>query len=359
MIDADGGGAAIVDNLTGNKKVGVAIAAGVSVAVNDETTTVAAYLDNAQVGHGVAVGITAENSSTIDAVTVAGAAVFSNTTIVGLAFSGAGAGSGNDVQNTIQAFVEDCTGMQPQSVSLAAIDASQISATAIAIALSVSLNDASGIATAISMGGTATSNQIENTIEAYIQNSTISALGSVTIESVESSSIDALCVGAAFADSTAGNGVSLAGAGAGAIAINTIANVVSASIMDNSFVNSNGITISAFDSATIDASADGSAVAIGTGGAGVGIGLALGLSVAKNTISDDVLAAVQGSTVFSSGSLSLIATSQNSIDVAGDPRSRYPWASPAEHIPIGIAAVRCGQPTRQTRFRTDQPDPSD
>ena len=314
LIDADGGGAAIADDLTGGKRVGVAIAAGVSVAVNDETTTVAADLDNAQVGHGVPISITAENSSTIDAVTVAGAAVFNNTTSVGLAFSGAGAGSGNNIQNTIQAFVEDSAGMEPQSVSLAAIDDSQITAKAIAIALSVALVDSSGVATAISMGGTATVNQIENDVEAFVADSTISALGAVTIEAVESSTIDAVCVGAAAAVATTGDGVSVAGAGSGAVAINTIANFVSASIKENSSVNSNGITLSALDSATIDANADGGSLALGTSGAGIGISVSLAASVAKNTISDQVLAAVDDSSVTSGSKLSLSATSQNSIE---------------------------------------------
>ena len=83
-IDADGGGAAIADDANWrHANVGVAIAAGVSVAVNDATTTVAAYLDDAQVGIGVPINIAAENSSTIDAVTVAGAAVFSQTQVYG------------------------------------------------------------------------------------------------------------------------------------------------------------------------------------------------------------------------------------------------------------------------------------
>jgi hypothetical protein len=341
MIDADGGGAAIVDDLTGGKKVGVAIAAGVSVAVNDETTTLASYLDNAQVGHGVDIGIAAENSSTINAVTVAGAAVFSDTSQVGLVFNGAGAGSGNNIQNTIQAYVLDCAGIQPQSLLLAATDDSQISATAVAVAMSVALTNASGVATAISMGGTATVNEIKNTVEAFIENSTISALGSATIEAVESSSIDALCVGAALAYATTANGVSLAGAGVGAVAINTISNVVSASIDENSVFHIDGLTVSALDVAAINASSDGGALAIGTGGVGAGIGLSLAASVAKNTISDDVLAAVDDSTVSSSGNLSLIATSQNGIDALVISIAVSAGIAGGD-IPIGVAAAGAG-----------------
>ena len=241
-------------------------------------------------GQGVAISIAATNSSTINAVTVGGAAVFSNTSQVGLAFSGAGAGSGNNIQNTIQAYVLDCAGMQPQSLSLAATDNSQINATAVAVAMSVAVADDTGVATAISVGGTATLNQIENDVEAYVANSTISALGPVTIKSVESSSIEAICVGAAVADAETAEGVSLAGAGAGAVAINTISNTIAASVKDNSVVSSSAFTLSALDSAAITASADGGALAIGIGGVGVGIGLSIGVAVAKDTISDQVLA---------------------------------------------------------------------
>ncbi len=211
-IDADGGGAAIAVSLAGPQAIGVAIAAGASVAVNNETSTLAAFLDNAQVSAGVAIDIAAENSSTINAVTVAGAAVFSNATDLGLAFSGAGAGSGNTIENTIQAYVQNCNGLDPGALSLLAADNSQISANAVAVAMSVALADVFGISTAISMGGSATVNQVDNDVEAFVDNSTITAVGSVTIESVESSTITALSVGAAFAVADAGVGITAAGA---------------------------------------------------------------------------------------------------------------------------------------------------
>ena len=67
-IAADGGGAAIALSLGGSQAVGVTIAAGVSVAINNVTSTVAAFLDNAPVS-GDAITISAANSSTINAVT--------------------------------------------------------------------------------------------------------------------------------------------------------------------------------------------------------------------------------------------------------------------------------------------------
>ena len=317
-INADGGGAAIALAINPKGAAGVSIAAGDSVAENNVTSTVAAYLDHAQVPGPGPIDIEATNSSTIDAVTVAGAAIFSQTQAVGLAFGGAGAGSGNYIHNTIQAYVSDSQGLQPQSLTLSAKDQSQIDAKAIAAAITAALTaGASGSSSAISMGGSATVNSVANTVAAFVDQSTIAAAGPVTVEATESSMISGLAVGAAFAVAAAGSplGDGVAGAGAGAASSNTIANVVSANISHNSTVGQTGaagITLKAVDTATISASADGGAVA--NDAALVGISLAVGSAVATNHITDQVLAYVDGSVVTSAGGLSVKATSQNSID---------------------------------------------
>jgi hypothetical protein len=352
-IDADGGGAAIAISLGGTQALGVAIAVGASVAVNDVTTTVAGYLDDAQVGNDVPVAVASDDSASITAVTVAGAAVFTNAKDVGLAFSGAGAGSGNTIDNTIEAYVEDCKGMQPASLSLLATDNSVISATAVAVALSIALADVFGLSTAISMGGSATVNQVGNDVESFVDDSTITPMGPVKIASVESSSITAVSVGAAFAISNTSAGISAAGAGDGAVATNSISNVVSASIQDKSDLNqtgNGGMTISALDSATIDASADGGALSIGTADVGAGIGLAIGASVAVNTISDQVQADVDNSSVSSAGNLSFTATTQNSIEsvVISLSFALAAAGSGSAPIPIGVAVSGAGAGANNT-----------
>ncbi len=346
-IDADGGGAAIALSLGGNQAAGVAIAVGASVAVNNVTSTVTAYLDQATVSGNVPIDIAAENRSTIDAVTVAGAAVFTNTKQLSLAFSGAGAGSGNYIHNTIQAYVQDCDSLQAQSLSVTATDASQISALSIAVALSVALADVLGLTTAVSMGGSATVNQVGNDVEAFLDHSTVAVIDAIDIQAVESSTIKTQSVGAAFATSVASGGISAAGAGAGAVSTNTISNVVSASIKDGTSVEQLGdgnVTVQALDSASIDASADGGALALGAAGLGIGVGLAVGASVAVNSISDQVVADIDDSSVSTIGGLSVTATTQNSTDalVIALSISLGVSGGGAAPIPIGVAASGAG-----------------
>ena len=336
------------------KSFGVAIAAGASVAVNDVTTTVSAYLDNAQVGFDVPVVHRGREQLDDQRRDGGGCGrVQQHATTLGIAFSGAGAGSGNTIDNTIQAYVEDCTGMQPESLSVLATDHSVITATAVAVAMSVALADVFGLATAISMGGSATVNQINNDVEAFVDDSTLTPVGPVKIESVESSSITAVSVGAAFAASNTSIGISAAGAGAGAVATNTIANVVSASIKGQSHLNqtgSGGITVSALDSAAIVASADGGAISLGIADIGIGIGLAIGASVAVNNVSDQVSADLDDSTLSSAGNVSLTAMTQNSIEsVVTSLSFALGLAGAASFpIPIGIAVAGAGAAASNT-----------
>lgn len=79
---------------------------GASVAQNELTGTVSATVTAAQLGGG-AVTVAADNTSLIEALTFAGAAIFGVSNSVGLAFSGAGAGSGNKIHNVVEAIVRN------------------------------------------------------------------------------------------------------------------------------------------------------------------------------------------------------------------------------------------------------------
>jgi len=337
-IQADGGGVAIALSLS-TESVGISIAAGASVAVNQVTGTVEAYLVGVAVSGGASILVSAENSSTIDAVTVAGAAIFSNTSALGLAFGGAGAGSGNTIQNAIRAYVRDSDITQAGSLSLTATDDSRITAHAVALALAVQIGSG-GIGTAVSMGGTATVNAIGNEVEAFVEDSTVSVAGPIAVQAIESSSIFALSVGVAVAAAIGGQATLAAGV-AGSFASNDIANTVSAHITESTALGNGSILVQSQDTSTIFATADGGAVGVGVGTL-VGIGLAVGIAIADNTIANQVLAYADDSTIISStGGVVIAATAENDIEAIVISLSISAGVAFGK-VPIGIAVSGSG-----------------
>ncbi|MBT7080527.1 MAG: hypothetical protein HN929_03510, partial [Chloroflexi bacterium] len=123
-------------------------------------------------------------------------------------------------------------------------------------------------------------------VNAYVLDSSIMSNGEVKVEAVSTQTIDAIVISGSVAASAGSTGVSVAGAGSGAI------NLISADVM--SYINGNGelgidagsISLKAEDKSTINAITGAATLAAGFGGTGVAV--AIGIAAAHNSISNEV-----------------------------------------------------------------------
>ena len=165
------------------------------------------------------------------------------------------------------------------------------------------------------IGYDADGNQSPLQVKAYVADSGISAKGSYTLTATSDQTIDALV--AALAAAIAGSSdVGLAAAGSGVYAANEIAvapqayqnnDVVSPGT--NAGITAGSMTLSASDTSSITANVGAAALGLALGGDG-GIAVALGLSLATNTIDNDVetyLANISGGVTTTSGGISLMS----------------------------------------------------
>ena len=167
---------------------------------------------------------------------------------------------------------------------------SQITADAGGVAVALQLGDGSGVRGAV--GIAASQNRIENTMKAYVAESTVNAR-SVAVDASSVATIDSLSIGGAL-DVDIGKGSGLDGSGAGAGSGNFIHNRVEASIKDPVPDNTLGtvvttttgdVSVTATDLSTIVADAGGLAIGLKIGD-GTGLNLSVGISVAVNDIGD-------------------------------------------------------------------------
>ena len=225
--------------------------------------------------------------------------------------AGAGVSTTNKISAQVKAYIDGdiTTGISATSITVKAQDVSTITSNAGAAALAISFSG--GASVSVSVAATVASNSVGNTVEAYIQNAGTAiraTAGAILLQAQESSSITSLAIAASAA--AAISPASLAVSGSGVQASNTLSNDVEAFI-----ANSNGgatasgsVTVSAMDTATVDAEIDSASVAAGV------VGIAVGESQSFNTIGDTVNAYINNSTVTASGGdLSVTASSTPTI----------------------------------------------
>jgi hypothetical protein len=125
--------------------------------------------------------------------------------------------------------------------------------------------------------------------KAYISNSTIDASGQLIVKATSDKAINALVFAGAAAASAGGVGVSVAGTGV--YAENTIAGATTANIaVGNTNVQGGTVTVQALDTSRIEAIAAAVSLTLGIGGLGVSISIAA--SVAENAIGTTIRASV-------------------------------------------------------------------
>ena len=295
------------------------LSVGASVAVNDIDNTVQTLITDATVSGAGGVVMNATEGAQIEALTVAGTFSVATGSSGAVGFGGAGAGSGNTIDNTVSSTIVGgsmvSTGMAG-AVQVTASDTAGITANAGSFAGSVALSEG---ALGGAVGAAAAVNTIGDTVEAYVDHSNVTSGGAVKIDASADDSIFTIAVGVALAVS-GGEGGGLGFAGAGSGSGNTIVNTVEASIKDGSTVTSadlGAVNVTATDQSTITAAAGSVALGL-AGGQGGGIGLAVGLSVASNQLGtsgtpDIVQAFIDNSNVTGAGGVNLTATSTPKI----------------------------------------------
>ncbi|MDX6677211.1 MAG: hypothetical protein QOE31_1263, partial [Solirubrobacteraceae bacterium] len=229
-IKADAGGVAVV-----GARGPPALAIGISVAANDITNIVRALIDGAATVTASDVDLLASSIlTTIDALSFAGGGVFpsGSSTQAGFSFAGAGAGSRNLIRNTIEAKIAAgsvVTLTGAASVAtLTAQDASTIISDAGGVGAILNLSSSGGLQ--IAVAGAVAINDIANTVSAIVDASTLTAPGGLTLSATSTATITALTFGVAAVVKGGGSSTNAAGSGAGASSDNTIANAIVAKI---------------------------------------------------------------------------------------------------------------------------------
>ncbi|MDH3275857.1 MAG: hypothetical protein OEM99_15100, partial [Gammaproteobacteria bacterium] len=254
-----------IESLAGN--IGSsAVAVGASVATNTIGNTIRAYIDNSIIDAGVTgVDLDATSNATIKSIAVSGA--------LAMGFSGNASVSVNEIDNTVDAHISGGSSVTSLAgpVSLTATDTATIES----LAGNVSVG-AAGAA----FGAAVATNTIGNTIQAYIDNSTIEpGVTSVDLDATSNATIKSLAVSGAAGGATVSASVSL----------NEIDSIIDSHISGASNVTATGaITVDAKDTSTIESL---------SGNVGIGAGGALGASVATNDIGNTVKAYIDGSII--------------------------------------------------------------
>ena len=245
-ITADAGGVAIAVSIAKEEKDGEeeengggAGAVGASVAVNEIKNGIKAYVEGSTITSAGSIELTAAEGATIDALSIGGAAaVGTSSKDSGLAFAGAGAGSGNTIDNTVEAAIlsgSQATTTGTGKVALTATDTSKITADAGGVAVGFASGGKKG-GTSVSIGISVAINEIGNEIYALVDDSTVFSGGNVELTATSTPTIDALTIGGAVAAGASSKDKAFSFAGAGAGSGNTIKNTTEAAIQNGSTV---------------------------------------------------------------------------------------------------------------------------
>ncbi|MBD2449019.1 DUF4347 domain-containing protein [Nostoc sp. FACHB-152] len=156
----------------------------------------------------------------------------------------------------------------------------------------------------------------QSLVRATIIDSNVTAANDVILSAISAAQIDALAIGGAA--SGAGTGAGLAGAlaGAGAGSTNAIAQVIIASIENNSDVTAtNGdVDLLAVDTSKIKADAGGVAISVAVSLAGTAGAASVGLAISDNNIGNKTKAYIDSSTVNAASDVDLDANSTAEIN---------------------------------------------
>ncbi len=302
--------------------VGAAVTVGVSFAVNTINNSTEAYIVGSTVTSSGDVILNAESTASIWSMTMAFAL---SASVGGLGLSGTAVGSQSDnqISNTVSAYIANdtvtgtassVTTTNGASVLMTARDKSAITADAGGYGVAASVGAFTG---AGAYAASAATNDITNTVQSYIQGSSLTADGNIELTAHSVATINALTMSGATTVSASVTGVG--GAGSSSEAINNITNTIDAYIDDDGSAarqirtSSGGvIKLTAEDNSTIIANAVSTSLSFGFGLATGNA--AVGAAVGNNVINNSIKAYISGATIDSDGSVELFASSIAFID---------------------------------------------
>ncbi|MGB3645615.1 MAG: LEPR-XLL domain-containing protein, partial [Mesorhizobium sp.] len=191
----------------------------------------------------------------------------------------------NRVINSVEAVIEDSDGIDAGGlVTVSAINRSEISSYVVSPVISIDYTygeSANGKSFAI--GLVVSRNAIDVGVTAKIDGVSDMDAGAVTVEAVQEGKIDATAAAAAVSVA-AGTGSGLAVGVAGTIAFNTILGSASALIQDSDVQATAAVTVSAANSADIDATIAAAAASVAGGFNSSGTAIAVGIVLAFNYV---------------------------------------------------------------------------
>jgi hypothetical protein len=206
----------------------------------DQPGEVLAYLQDSSVNAAGDLSLSAISAATIQAGVGAGSMAIGGGSTVGVGLSGVGVSSRNDINTLVKAFIsgDGATGITANAITANANDLSTISVDTAAASFAGTVGGTAAVA--ISIGVALAKNEISNLVEASIShadNGVIARNGHLILNARETATIDAFSLAASLAVGVAGElGGSLSGAGANAL--NSINNTVQA-FVTNSTVTTN------------------------------------------------------------------------------------------------------------------------
>ena len=236
---------------------------GVAMGYNGITATTDAYIDSSTIDVNGTVTISSTDTALIGSATIAvGAATSSGE------FAGAGTVSINVINDTTEAYISNTATAPNATSSITAGGTVEVTASDTSTIGSVALS-AAGASKGTAAGLAISYNSIGNSIEAYIDDSTVKTGGDLNLTATSSPLLVAIAVGAA------GTGEGFAGAGS--ITVNTIANDVDTHIDDSTIdAASGGVSLEAYESAIMVVIAGGLGISLG--------GAAFGAAIAYNYV---------------------------------------------------------------------------
>jgi hypothetical protein len=294
-ITTDVGAASVAGSVGGAAAVSASI--GIALACNEISNQVETFIVNADTGVTSREGgiwLSASETATIDATSVAAslAAAFSGGGSVAL--SGAGADAVNIINNTVRAAIADSSVTTESDFSIDLQADSNASITALVGAASAAVSGGVGAA-AGAMGMSIARNLIglnavddatglRNQVLAYIDNSTVVSGGDVRISAASEDTVEAV----SFAGSVAiAAGIGGAVAGSGAEATNRFSSKIHAQVLDSTVNAQGNVDVHAnSDSQVTRASAVGAALSASLGA------MSVAASVVHNDIRNDVQASI-------------------------------------------------------------------
>ncbi|MBE9183045.1 hypothetical protein IQ268_31410, partial [Oculatella sp. LEGE 06141] len=323
-IRATAGAASLAASLAGTAAVSLSI--GVSLARNIISNEVEAYIKNADSGVRAVAGdilLNVDEAATITALSAAASASAAIAGTAGIALSGAGANSTNVILTKANAYVRNSVLNSAGKVDLDTRNTSTINAQVLTASAALGGGGTAGVGASIGasvaqnlIGYDLSGNRVPAEVQAYVQNSSINASGSLSQKALANQTINAQVLAGSVA--IAGGGVAGVGvSGAGASTENKVASLVKA------FINGDGasgiqaatVSLSANDTSSITTEAGAASLAASFAGVAA-VSLSIGVSLARNTISNEVEAFVRNADngiTARSGSISVTANESATV----------------------------------------------